>query len=183
MAEPELVTYPDGALPDALRWQFVSFVRITWPRVEGARPREVYGPAEAPVHVALVERGLLLRYAAVVRERVAHAGVAYDVRGLSSVFTFPAWRRRGYGRRVVDAATAHIRASGADLGLLFTGDALKGFYARSGWEALRGAPMPEGPREAPRASDALKMMLFVSEKGRAGRRAFETQPLHVEHGW
>jgi GNAT superfamily N-acetyltransferase len=180
---PELVRFPHDAFPPALNWQAVSFVRVVWPWIEHGLLREMYGPQEAPVHFALVEDGLLLSYAAVVRARVAHAGVDYDVGGLGSVFTFPASRRKGYGGRVVEAATAHIRASGADLGLLFTWDALKGFYARSGWEALRGAPMPEGPREAPRASDALKMMLFVSEKGRAGRRAFETQPLHLVHGW
>jgi GNAT superfamily N-acetyltransferase len=183
---PELVTYPNEALPDALSWQALSFVRVVWPWLDDGRIgdiRELSGPAEEPVHFALVENRLLLSYAAVLRERIEHAGVAYDVRGLSNVFTFPASRRRGHGRRVVEAATAHIRASGADLGLLFTGDALEGFYARSGWEALRGTPLLKGPRGAPRISDALKMMLFVSEKGRAGRRAFETQPLHVEHGW
>ena len=40
-----------------------------------------------------------------------------------------------------------------------------------------------GPREAPTEYDALRMMLFVSGKGQAGRHAFETRPLHLEHGW
>jgi hypothetical protein len=31
--------------------------------------------------------------------------------------------------------------------------------------------------------DALRMMLFVSEKGKAGRGAFESNPLYGENGW
>ena len=41
----------------------------------------------------------------------------------------------------------------------------------------------EVPREAPRPHDALRMMVFASEKGQRAREAFQTGNLYVEHGW
>ena len=99
------------------------------------------------------------------------------------MLTYPASRGKGYGRQVVEAATSYIVASDADVAALFCEPALEGFYKRSGWEAIRGVATLTGPREAPAAYDALRMMLFVSGKGKAGRHAFETGPLHIEHGW
>ena len=39
-----------------------------------------------------------------IRTRLDHAGQTYDVAGLGNVFTFPPYRREGFGSRVVDAA-------------------------------------------------------------------------------
>lgn len=180
---PELRTYEHHEFPPDLSWQAVSFVRVEWPYVDGGMVREMYGAALRPVHFALVEDGLLLSYAAVIRLRLPHAGEEYEARGLGSVFTYPASRGKGYGGKVVRAATDHIRASGADVAALFTGPELERFYGASGWEAQPGAVTRTGDRDKPEELDASRMMLFLSDKGEAGRAAFGAEPLYVEHGW
>ncbi len=103
--------------------------------------------------------------------------------GLGNVLTYPSFRGRGYGRRILDAATRYIQTSDADVAALFCDPALEGFYSKSGWETIKGVATLTGAREAPTEYDALRMMLFVSDRGRAGRGEFETQPLYIEHGW
>ncbi len=180
---PQLLTYHHREFPPDLHWQAVSLMRVEWPFIEGGLPKETYPAGLHPVHFVVAEERVLLSYAAVIRLRVEHGGEVYGVRGLGNVLTYPASRGKGYGRQVVDAATRYIAASDADVAVLFCEPSLEGFYQRSGWAAIRGAATLTGPREAPAAYDALRMMLFVSGKGKAGRRAFETRPLHIEHGW
>jgi predicted N-acetyltransferase YhbS len=180
---PGLLTYHHHEFPPDLHWQAVSLMRVEWPFIEGGLPKETYPAGLRPVHFAVAEAGVLISYAAVIRLEVEHAGEAYRVCGLGNVLTYPACRGQGYGRQVVDAATQYIAASDADVAALFCEPTLESFYARSGWEAIREAATLTGSREAPAEYDALRMMLFVSGKGKAGRHAFETRPLHIEHGW
>ena len=134
-----LLTYRHREFPRGLNWQAVSFMRVEWPFIDGGMLRETY-PA------ALVEEDLLLSYAATFRLRIAHAGEEYEMGCLGNVFTYPGSRRQGYGRRVVGAATRHIRGSGADVAALFCAPDLESFYAASGWE-----PTPEArPRSTAR---------------------------------
>ena len=180
---PRLLTYHHHEFPPSLQWQAVSLMRVEWPFIEGGLPKETYRAGLHPVHFALTEEDVLISYAAVIRLEVGHAGEDYRVCGLGNVLTYPASRGKGYGRQVVEAATSYIVASDADVAALFCAPALEGFYQKSGWEAIRGGVTLTGPREAPAAYVALRMMLFVSVKGQAGRHAFETPPLHIEHGW
>jgi GNAT superfamily N-acetyltransferase len=180
---PQVQTYTYREFPSDLNWQAVSFMRVAWPFIEGGALRKTYPDECDPIHFVAVEDGLLLSYAAVIRMGIGHVGEEYETCGLGSVFTFPSSRGRGYGRQVVDAATRYITASAADVAALFTGPDLEGFYARSGWEALQGAITLIGRKDAPSVIDAVRMMLFVSEKGKAGRGAFESHPLYVENGW
>lgn len=99
------------------------------------------------------------------------------------MFTFPTSRGKGYVSKVVAAATQFIGASGVDLGLLLTHIGLDRFYGCGGWEAIPSAPLLGPASEGSEAIHAHRMMLFLSEKGRASRAAFETQPLHLERGW
>jgi predicted acetyltransferase len=94
--------------------------------------------------------------------------------GLSSVFTFPALRRRGYGTEVVRCATSRIREAGdADLAVLFTTPGTVPFYQRSGWEPMPSTEFLIGDRTAPTRHRDLAMMLFVSAKGQRHGPAFE----------
>ena len=83
-----------------------------------------------PLHFVLVEEGLLIAHGAVVWKYLAHAGETYKAYGLSGVFIHPSFRERGYGRQIIEAGTAYIRNSEADIGLLWCAPSLKGFYAR-----------------------------------------------------
>jgi GNAT superfamily N-acetyltransferase len=180
----EIRRYAHAELPPALRWQAVAFMRAEWPELDGPVLRdEALVGEHAPEHVVAVDGDWLVSHAAVVRARVEHSGATFDVRGLSGVFTFPAWRRQGYGGSVATAATDLVRASGADVGITLTGNDLAAFYARAGWTPLPGAVTLIGPPGAARPIPALRTMLFLSAKGVAARRAFADAPLRLDRGW
>ncbi len=179
-----LLSYRHEEFPTGLNWQAVSFMRVEWPFINEGMLRETYPPELRPIHFALVEDDLLLSYAATFRLHIEHVGEAYEMECLGNVFTYPASRRKGYGRRVVDAATRHIAGSGADIAALFCDPDLQGFYEESGWKPVVGAAtLLTGGGGEPEEHHALRMMLFVSEKGEAGRHAFRTSPLRILFPW
>jgi GNAT superfamily N-acetyltransferase len=200
----ELITCADNDLPSYVRWQVLSFLRMEWPfifRGEARLTKHIHDPEFFPFHVALVEEEVLISYATILQMQLDHASATYRVAGLANVMTYPPYRNEGHATRVVREASDHIKAGGcagrggggpthsvggpppADVAALFCDPALREFYARSGWEPIDGGLTLVGPAADPRPFDALRMMLFLSEKGQAGRRAFEQQPWHIAHHW
>ena len=168
-----------------LKWQALAFMKTQWPSVFAQRPfmSETYPPENDPVHFAVVEGEALLGYAAIMRLLIRHADEEFDTWGLGNVLTFPPYRRRGYARQVVGAATAHIDGSAADVAILFCIPGNVPFYAASGWTALAGARTLVGPADTKQESDLSRMMVFVSDKGKAARRLFAERPLRVAETW
>lgn len=179
----ELRIYELATFPPALDWQASTFVGVEWPQIGDGLGGRMYGAKPDALRVVLVDGDILHSYAAVVRFRLPHGGQDHDARGLTSVCTFPTSRQKGYESQVVAAATEAIRSSGVDLGLLLTHAGLHRFYARSGWEAITSAPTLGPAKEQAQEIHAYRVMLFLSAKGQAGRRAFETEPLYIERGW
>lgn len=182
----EVEIYREGDFPPELECQAVSFVRIEWPfAFEGEARYETHlWRGWNTGHVVAAERGVLISYAAVIETIVELSGESYRTLGLSSVFTYPQFRREGYGGRVLEAATRYIEASGADVAMLWCSPGLERFYARRGWVPTGGSETLEGDRDAPKPEDhgrypVTRMMLFVSDRGRAARSAFESEPVYV----
>jgi GNAT superfamily N-acetyltransferase len=183
----DIQIFPTNAeLPDHLRWQIISLIRIHWYATVG----DYRGPSALPdewhpSHVIGTEGDSIVSDAGVVSRDIEHAGVTFRTYGLSSVFTFPALRRRGFGAAVVRCATARIRqARDADLAVLFTMPRLVAFYERSGWEAMLSTEFLIGTRTAPARHSDVAMMLFVSAKGSRHRTAFEHASVYfAEHAW
>jgi GNAT superfamily N-acetyltransferase len=179
----ELVSYAGEELPAALKCQVLWFQRIasTEGFVGENRLRDwIHHPGQHPTHFVLVDDGVLISYTGVLWKDLEHAGEVYKTYGLSGVLTYPAFRRQGYGSRVVSAATAHIRESDADVGLFTCAQRLKSFYAASGWIPMEGVVLLGGPRSAPYPSEDLTMMGFFSEKGKRGRSAFASMPISFD---
>lgn len=175
-------TYTSTDYPADLKCQTLSFLRMEWP--EGFRGDDrlrdwVTQESDHPVHRVLVEAGVLISHLNVVWKYLGHAGVTYKTYGLTSVFTYPAFRKQGYGHRLVASGTAAIRASEADMALFHCEPRLRNFYAQHGWESLDQAITYIGPPEAPvLVKDEILMMQFLSAKGQQGRTAFEHQPIY-----
>lgn len=128
--------FTDDDFPAALKCQVLSFQRIVW--WEGfageLRLRDwIHQKDSHPVHFVIFEQHVLICYAGVVWKHLQHAGEAYKTYGLTGVLTYPAFRRQGYGRRIVDAATAYILRSDADLALFTCNPSRRDFYSASGW--------------------------------------------------
>jgi GNAT superfamily N-acetyltransferase len=183
----DIQIFPTNAeLPDHLRWQIISLIRVQWFAIAG----DYRGPSALPdewqpSHVVGTEGDAIVSYAGVVSRDIEHGGVNFRTYGLRSVFTFPALRRRGFGTEVVRCATSVIRqTSDADLAVLFTMPRLVAFYERSGWEAMPSTKFLIGDRTAPTRQRDLAMMLFLSAAGRRQRPAFERASVYFgEFPW
>jgi GNAT superfamily N-acetyltransferase len=183
----QIEVFPTNAdLPDHLRWQIISIIRMQWYDIAGDYAGPPALPDEwHPAHVVGTEGDALVSYAGVVWRDIEHAGVTFRSFGLSTVFTFPALRRRGFGSEVVRCATARIRRAGdADLAVLFTTPGTAPFYERSGWQAMPSTEFLIGSRTVPTRHRDVSMMLFVSAKGQRHRSAFEHAKVYFgEDAW
>jgi aminoglycoside 2'-N-acetyltransferase I len=176
----------NDALPEHLHGQILALIRIEWAEEAG----DYLGPEALPekwhpCHVVGTEGDAIVSYVGVVWRDIEHAGQTFRTYGLSSMFTFPAARRRGLGSRIVERATEEIRRAGdADIALLFTSSGLERFYGRSGWQAMPKMEVLIGEWASPRVHDALSMMLFPSAEGERHRAAFENGRVYVgEEPW
>ncbi len=96
------------------------------------------------------------------------------------MLTYPAFRKEGLGGQVVAAASDYIRASDADVGMLFTYPAIEHFYARYGWTHLSDPGVRWGDPASPQyEADAFMMLLPVSAKALAHRADFDHGPIFV----
>jgi GNAT superfamily N-acetyltransferase len=182
---PTVTLYHQADCPPLLKWQAIAFMRVEWPfvfRETGKFAADTYPPELTPVHFVAAEGDALISYAAVLRLVLDHADTTYTVSGLGNMFTFPSYRREGYGRQVLDLATHFIRQSDVDVAILFCDPTLESFYTASGWEPVR-SPTYVGLPSDMHAHDVLKMMLFVSDKGKTGKAAFASVPLMIEEAW
>jgi GNAT superfamily N-acetyltransferase len=134
-----------------------------------------------PVHIAVTNGNTLIAYATVVWKTLELNGEIYSCGGLANVMTFPHFRKQGYGRQIVKAATKIIQeAANVDIGMLWTAAQNAGFYAHAGWEALPEMVTLMGDTNNPQVyDDEGAMMLFLSAKGKRGRAAFEHGRVYV----
>ena len=182
----ELV-FPSNKMPPHLKCQVLSFLRIMWPNgfLDENRLRDwISHEEDHSISMMLVERGVLISHTEVVWKYLDHAGETYKAYGLSGVFTYPAFRGKGHGKRIVDKGTSYIEASDADIGIFHCDLSLKQFYASSGWIPIETAVTLEGPKDNPVIDDEIMMMRFFTEHGKKGRPAFENIPLYFgEYTW
>ena len=178
----ELLTYTSADLPESLKWQAVSFLRMQYPDgfVNENRLRNwITREADHPIHIAIVEEGILISHTNVVWKHLDHAGVTYKAYGLTGVFTYPSFWGQGYGSKVVAAGTDYILRSDADIAMLYCEGSLMNFYARQGWISMdKSVSFIEEKNRPVRVDDEILMMLFISPKGQRSRAAFEDQPIY-----
>jgi GNAT superfamily N-acetyltransferase len=173
--------YPSKELPDHLKCQILSFLRIEWPEGFTGENRFrdwVSSDENHSVSFMLVEHDILISHTEVVWKYLNHAGETYKAFGLTGVFTYPAFRGQGYGKQIVERGTAYIEASDADLGIFHCDSSLKEFYGAFGWIPIESAITLVGPRSNYQVSDELMLMRFLTEKGKRGQPAFENIPLY-----
>ncbi len=179
--------YSDRDLPPNLRYQILSFLRIVWSdgfRGENYLRDWISLQEQHPLHMVLVENDILISYTGIVWQFIEHAGDTFKTFGLSGVFTYPTFRGQGYGSRMVAGATNYIRATDADIAILFCDPRRINFYGRHGWQAMDRATTLVGGKENPRIEGDLRMMLFLSAKGNQARSKFESEPLYFgEDAW
>jgi GNAT superfamily N-acetyltransferase len=182
---PTLGRFTNNDLPDHFAHQIRDFIRIHW---FDAFQYDVHAPAVsdelAPVYFVVTDGPALFSHAAVVTRSVECNGHTYSCGGLSAVLTYPAFRKRGYGMQVVQAASAHLSAGSFDMALLWTAPDMEHFYGRCGWEHHPGIRTFKGPQASPEFYDAFTMVRFLSDRSQKSRADFEAYPVYVgQYSW
>jgi GNAT superfamily N-acetyltransferase len=86
-------------------------------------------------HFIGYEDGKAVAHAGTLRHVVHHNGSDLCLGGLKSVLTSPDARGKGYGSKVIQAATDHMAQElSVNFGLLFCKESLLEFYTDLGWE-------------------------------------------------
>ncbi|HST46787.1 GNAT family N-acetyltransferase [Jatrophihabitans sp.] len=156
-----VLSFPQHAVPSALRAQVEALQDQAWPRSAGEPPTG-HDPALRPVTMLLVDdRDVVLSSLAILSKEISHAGRRFAASGLSAVVTDSSQRGRGHGHRLVSAAREQIAAGGADLGIFSCDRALAGFYQRAGWRVLPGTVLIGGTPHDPFPSDRFDKVVLA----------------------
>ncbi|MEM1311075.1 MAG: GNAT family N-acetyltransferase [Cyanobacteria bacterium P01_H01_bin.153] len=177
----ELKHYSPDTLPLPLKYQLLATVRIEWFQAftGPGRTWDYIAKSTQPQYFTLSEQDILISFAEVNQRPLHHANEAYTLYGLSAVYTFPAYRHEGYGQQVVQAAADFIRASDADIAMLFCSPALTDFYHARGWQTLPTTIIHYGNPDQPQVNQDVVMMQFISDEGRQHQSTFVGQPVYV----
>ncbi len=173
--------YNSRRVPERFQCQVLSFVRIQWPELFSGEHRFrdwTSKPELHPVTFLLEEEGVLISRLEVVWDVLQHAGESYITYGLSGVLTYPAFRKQGYALQLVRSAREYIEQQ-KDADIVLFHSTLKGFYEQAGFERMESLVTLIGDPRYPQRSHETAFMLFLSEKGKRGRRSFENEPVYV----
>jgi hypothetical protein len=182
---PTLTIYKQPDFPSVYNWQAIAFMRCEWPSIfqgDILYLSAPYPPEFDPIHFVMAEGDSLLSYATIMKLKIPHAGQEYSIYAFGNMFTFAPYRKHRYGRTILQAATDFICRSDVDAGMLFCDKSLEKYYGPEGWLATRSTTYL-GYSGQPVAYEPLRMMLFVSEKGKAAQKDFEGSPLYIDYPW
>jgi GNAT superfamily N-acetyltransferase len=156
-----ILSFPQHAVPPALRAQVEALQDQAWPRSAG-EPSTGHDPALQPITMMLVDdRAMVLSSLAVLSKQLSHAGRRFAASGLSAVVTEHSHRGQGHGHRLVSAAREQLAAGSADLGIFSCDRALAGFYRRAGWRVLPGTVLIGGTPDDPLPSDRFDKVVLA----------------------
>lgn len=182
---PTLSIYKQQDFPSAYNWQAIAFMRCEWPSIfqgDILYLSAPYPPEADPIHFVMAEGDSLLSYATVMKKKISHAGRPFTIQAFGNMFTFAPYRKQGYGRKILNAATELIQQSDSDAGILFCDTSLEKYYAAEGWQTTPGPTYVGGPHEQS-LYEPLRMMIFVSDKAKAVQAELETSPVWVDYPW
>lgn len=164
-----IVSFPEADVPPELRAPVLALQHQAWPSDEPIAPGPTHDPALRPLSMLLLEDGRVRSALDILSKDITHRGHRYAASGLSTVVTDEAYRGKGYGRKLVNAARETIDATSVDLGIFTCDVPLQPFYESAGWHVLPGTVLVGGTPEAPFPSDQFEkvtMARFFSARAR-----------------
>ena len=182
---PALKIYEQRDFPNVYKWQAIAFMRCEWASIFQADIlylSETFPPEMNPIHFVMAEGESLVSYAALLKRALLHANQNYTIYGFGNMFTFAPYRHHGYGKKILQAATEFIEQSPVDVAILFCDKSLENYYASEGWVPTPSSTSTGFPKK-PLLYEPLRMMLCVSEKGKAAQAEFENSPLCIDYPW
>ena len=188
----EMLKFSAIDLPEYFLWQMRDFIRMQWyqeikelDNIVDDTTDSLHPDKWHPTYIILAKNRVLISAVSVLWKNFYFQGEHYKVYGLGAMMTYPAYRRQGYGRLIVESATQYMRQDkDADFALLQTAPSLEKLYQEHGWEFSPKMTLLSGLPEAPIDEDGWIMSLFLSERAKAIREALNTNPFYFdEHIW
>ncbi|RZU13392.1 acetyltransferase (GNAT) family protein [Kribbella rubisoli] len=182
----EFREWSDERLPEVLKAQALSFLRIIWP--EGFTGPNRFRdwtshPDLRPHHLLYAAGSQLVSHLEIITTTVSVGSESYVVQSPTAVMTFPAFRGEGWARRLVAAAVARIDAGQADVGVLTCGPHLADFYSRAGWEIAPGATILAGEDGSAQISDDILLTRSAGPRSAAFKASLREHPMRVADEW
>ena len=174
--EIEERVYRRPEFPRLLEQQVFDFGRIVWSdglESEEDRFRDRMHPVtDDTTHFVRAAGDLLVSHVQVIPIDLEGRDGPLRIGGVSSVLTYPAFRREGHSSALLRRAADHIEASGMALGVLFCDEDNVPFYERLGWHRLQHGRVIV--REDPNSEDAVMVL---------GDDELRPDPLTLEWSW
>jgi GNAT superfamily N-acetyltransferase len=161
----EIHAIPYNCAREALRRDIALLhYRVTptaGPPPGGAMPPK-HDPMLDALSFYLVVDRRVVSYAAVVHKQITHDHETFWIAGLSSVATDPDYQGRGFGSRIVGAATRYIEHSTTDIGIFTCDPPLAGFYAQAGaWPVVPDVIVIGSHQEGALSSISLRKVVLM----------------------
>lgn len=176
----QLIIYKNRSeIPSFINQQIIDFLRIVWPdgfQRENRLRNWASNKKYHPVIFCLVEENILISHVAVVWKNIDHNNITYKVYSLSGLFTYPQFRKQGYGRQILKAAKKYILNQDGDMIMIHS--CLSGFYEKEGFEPMPKVVTLIGKPKSPEKYKETAFMIFLSQRGKAGRKDFESTPFY-----
>jgi GNAT superfamily N-acetyltransferase len=182
---PTLDVFDEPELPEHLRWQIVAAMRELWPSIFTGGLEWITHPCPpdaGATHIVVHHGDVLVSYASLMPLRIPHGGADLAVAGLGNVITAAPYRGRGHAAAVQTAVNAALDHGDADVAALFCDSGVEAFYTRTGWVTCPGGTRVGSPEDN-RAHGGIRMMRFLSARGRAARAALTDEPFLVAWTW
>jgi predicted N-acetyltransferase YhbS len=132
-------SYRRPELPRLIEQQVIDFGRIVWfdgfMTEDRFRDRMHEVPDET-THFVRAAGSIMVSHVQVIPIELEGRDRGLLVGGVSSVMTYPEFRNEGHSTALLRRASAHIEASGMELGMLFCDEETVPFYERLGWHAV-----------------------------------------------
>ncbi len=169
----------ESDVPPLIHQQILDFSRMTWSDGFQGKNRLriwVQNPNNHPLFFLLQEEEVLIANVAVVWKFIVHKGIKYKMYALSGMMTYPSFRKQGYGLKIVNVVKEYMLKQDGDFIMIHS--KLKGFYEKAGFESMTKIRTLFGNPKKPKLSDQSVFALFLTEKGKRGRKDFESEPFY-----
>jgi len=182
----EFAEYSDAELPDLLRVQAVSFLRMLWPdgftgpnrfRDWTSRP-DMY-----PLHLIYAAGEQLVAHVEIVSTTVTVNRQQYRILSPTAVLTYPSFCGEGWSSRLNRAAVLRIDCGDADIGVLTCSLDLVDFYTKAGWAHAEDTTIVAGPDDATWVSDDVLLTRSIGKRSSHVLHELRQHPLRIADEW
>ncbi|MCM3222928.1 GNAT family N-acetyltransferase [Bacillus sp. AR8-1] len=181
----KLLSISQKHCPPDLKEQISLVMHQTWPEYYQNNEHKQWPDTQDTnsISLVLVENNVVISHVGIPSKYIKHHGENYKAFGLSEVMTNPAYRKQGYGLKLIKEAALFIERNTPDISIFTCEPSLVHFYSLGGWNHIKNTNVIGGTKDKPFRSDSLglaTMIRFHSSKAEKNRFTFEQADIYLE---